>query len=123
MRRNGKSQDEVSRLMGEVRKILLTAAGAEAFSPDLQASWKAWKVMGPDALRVDLAEGHCVDMAGCLRIAEALMPGVRIIATYSGSSKDTVYIRNGSRGWWGFIPLPGDKWEYGAPVAQKGAAQ
>lgn len=48
-------------------------------------------VIGPGHLGFDLPHGHCTDMAGCIAMAKAILPDVKIIQTRSGSSRDTTY--------------------------------
>jgi hypothetical protein len=49
--------------------------------------------------RLDMEDGDCCDMSGCIEFFQALDPGVRLIETFSGSERDTAYIRS-PRGVW-----------------------
>lgn len=70
------------------------------WSKDLACEWLSWEVGKSDSktLILRLAQGHCCDMSGAIRTAQALMPEVEIIATFSGGSPDTTYVLT-EKGW------------------------
>ena len=61
------------------------------YDPELQCGWNAWTVTSATSLRLDIPWSECVDMAGCIAIAQRLMPGVTLIRTYAGDRPDTSY--------------------------------
>ena len=63
----------------------------EARSDALQCYWRAWRVVGPRALAVDMPPGNCTDMDGAIRVAAALMPDVREVFTFCDGAADTMY--------------------------------
>ena len=68
-----------------------------AHSGALQCRWRSWRVVGPRALAVDLPPDNCTDMDGAIRVAEALMPGVRELHTFCDGAADTMYSCVGGR--------------------------
>lgn len=70
------------------------------WSDDLVCEWVSWEVAEstPNTLVLRMADGHCCDMGGAIRIGKALMPDVRRIVTISGAKPDTVYVC-GNGGW------------------------
>ena len=75
------------------RVVLNDGAHSEA----LQCCWRSWRVVGPRALAVDLPPDNCTDMGGAIRVAEALMPGVRELHTFCNGVADTMYSCVGGR--------------------------
>ena len=50
----------------------------------LQCRWLAWRVIGPDALALDLPEKEICWMDRTIRVAEYLMPTVTEVRAFSG---------------------------------------
>ena len=48
--------------------------------------------------RLDMEEGDCCDMEGCIAFFEAIDPDVQAIETFSGPERDTTYVRR-PKGW------------------------
>ncbi len=64
-------------------------------SDALHCCWRSWRAVGPRALAVDLPPNNCTDMDGVIRVAEALLPGVREVHTFCDGLADTMYSRVG----------------------------
>ena len=67
------------------------------FQNDLQCCWQSIEALPPDGVRINLADGHCVDMDGAIRVAEFMFPNVALIETWSGSVEDTCYRKIGGK--------------------------
>ena len=53
--------------------------------------------------QLNLPDGDCCDMSGCLALFEAIDPKVTAINTHSGDKADTVYRKEGTE-WKAFLP-------------------
>ena len=45
--------------------------------------------------RLDMEDGDCCDMTGCIAFFKAIDPQVRMIETFSGPERDTSYVKQG----------------------------
>jgi hypothetical protein len=59
----------------------------------LQCHWESIAVCGQGLVIFHLPAGNCVDMAGCIQIAEMLDPYVLTIATVVAGKLDTSYVK------------------------------
>lgn len=69
------------------------------YSEDLQCCWTSWRAASPDTLELRMNDGNAPDMAGCIKVATFLMPGVQVIRAYSDRLRDTIYTRRGDGQW------------------------
>lgn len=53
--------------------------------------------------RLCMARGNCCDMKGCLDLFRGIDPKVKVIATFSGEKRDTVY-RKENKQWNAYLP-------------------
>lgn len=72
---------------------------ASVWSEELRCNWWGWVVLAEGQLALGLDDRHCCDMTAAIRIAEAVMPGVWRIKTFSGQKAGTEYQKVG--GEWG----------------------
>lgn len=61
------------------------------WSDDLQCEWWCIRVLADGQIALAIAEGHCCDMHGAIRVATAVMPEVWRIKTVAGTVEDTEY--------------------------------
>lgn len=61
-------------------------------SAELMCCWRAWRVIGPKLLALNLDANHCCDMRRAIKLAKRLMPDVLQIHVYSGNVLDIAYI-------------------------------
>ncbi len=76
------------------------------FSETLKCVW--WKIepVEPDGVLIHLGKNSCTDMAGAIRVAQAIMPQVRFVTTYSGMVADTLYAKDEKGEWKAFDTRP-----------------
>lgn len=65
----------------------------------LQCNFEAWEVTGPKSLRLHMPPENCCHMPACVAIAEAVLPDVKVVATFVGGNPDTVYWKENSGEW------------------------
>lgn len=82
------SQQPKARLNDGLGRVVQTDG---THSDALQCRWRSWRVVGPRALALDIPPDNCADMGGAIRVAEALMPGVREIHTFCDGAADAMY--------------------------------
>lgn len=70
-----------------------------AHSPALQCRFESWEVTGPKSLRLRMPHGNCCDMLAAVEIAEAILPGVKVVSTFEGGAESTTYWRENCGEW------------------------
>jgi len=63
------------------------------WSSKLGCFFMAWKVITDGKLALEMPADNCCDMRGAIEMAEAIMPNVWLIATFSGGKADMEYRR------------------------------
>jgi hypothetical protein len=76
-----------------------------AYSKTLQCCWTSWRAVSDTTLELHSPEQNAPDMAGCIKIAKFLLPGVTLIRTYSDRSRDTMYMKSADGQWSAARPL------------------
>ncbi len=56
--------------------------------------------------RLDMAPSSCCDMQGCIELFKSISPEVRLIETFAGGLRDTLYLRGRDSGWAALSPSP-----------------
>lgn len=71
-----------------------------AWSDRLQCDLVSIHVINEHELEVLVGSGHVTDMRGMIKLAQAVLPGVRMIVTNDQGSRTTIYFLNPeSRRW------------------------
>jgi hypothetical protein len=69
--------------------------------------------------RLDIEGGDCCDMSGCIAFFKAIDPDVQTIDTFSGSERDTGYVK---RSWgWQAVCADGRVWPEGPTISTSAA--
>ncbi|WHZ20480.1 MAG: hypothetical protein OJF55_002629 [Rhodanobacteraceae bacterium] len=77
----------------------------EAWSRALGTGFCGWRVLDDTTLALDLP-AHCAcNMTGAIRVAQAILPGVKTVQTFAGGVPDTRYEKPSARAQtWHAIP-------------------
>jgi hypothetical protein len=73
------------------------------FNETLICGLKNVDIEDKDTVTFYLTKGHCADMPGAIKIAQLLVPKVKLIKTFSGKEVDTRYVRKG-KDWKAYLP-------------------
>lgn len=65
----------------------------------LQCRFEAWEVTGPRSLRLRMPPDNCCDMRAAVEIAEAILPGVKVVATFEGGAESVTYWKENCGEW------------------------
>src|SRR4051812_43870475 len=96
-----KPEDEPTNRRGQRQMTEYTKEGREEFawSQDLLCYWVSWAPFDTDTLLLKLPALSVCDMTGCIRVAKAIMPSVRVIEVMSGLVPDVRYERDKHGAW------------------------
>ncbi len=78
---------------------MITRSDGEAYHAGLQCSVRSASYdFRARCGRLDMEDGDCCDMTGCIAFFEDIDPDVRKIETFFGAYRDTAYVLR-SKGW------------------------
>ena len=77
--------------MKRASNLRVSTLGSKTVHHLLQCELKKADIPDDISVAFYLADGHCTDMGGAIKLAKFLLPGVRRIATFSGDNIDTRY--------------------------------
>jgi hypothetical protein len=94
-----------------VERMTQTTKDDDVWHPGLQCHVKgiAYDFVNRGG-RLDMSANECCDMDGCLELFRSISPEVRLIETFAGSKRDTMYLR-GRDGVWAALSLSRAGWE------------
>lgn len=69
----------------------------KSYSLSLKCFWVAIEPLDEHTIAIHLADGHCSDMTGAIKIATAISSEITKIITLSGTSTDTMYVYEDSQ--------------------------